>query len=951
MKKTNWKYFAIAAMLGAGTLLNGATYSELRTDAEAKMKAGAYKESVTLLQQMIDAPDATPGGRTYAAEKLGWVYAWQIKDFKKAAETLIKVANVPGLTSKEVFSCRINAINYLMRMNPPERAKSVELLEECLKMADLSDENKAAALSRMANIVNGESPAKAEQLVEQALKLKLTVDQRNRVRREAADMKKDNNNFEYDKSAAYNMLIVNDSEATARAKCDALLNIAGTYAAGKTPDFTKANAALDKVMAMAEVDNEQKARAALQKADYALRQKNPDLAVAIAAYAKVADDADLANLGMRLNAFDKMFNLMQRQRAPQNEILSAFEKMNKLPFKGNDLRKFSELYGSYLISIDDYALAEKIYRNYVQAENNSESAVKQLNSWLGNLERSRNNVDKSVEFYMLAKDYATAGSVLYKAGRIDEANKIWLDGMKNNANADQVMDKIIYFNDVAKLGKLLNKELKPFLAEKPQYSRKFEGKIKAAMECGGYDFVVAIAPLIVENAKDKAPSQIMYYLINSQAMLGNKTAAAKLIDAAVDNAKVSEVPFQFRFRVMQAALQNSDKAAGTAAVDKVINEFKGKFEKVDQIPTEMNKAAMSMVMLNNRTAAEAIEAAREKLYSPMPNKRADVKFVNNLPDNVSGWMNTDMVKQRQGALKLDRQLWGANVEFMLATDVAVKRDVAGGKDAQGIDTDMYFACDDKAFYVFVVAFDNNANKFENSFASGGSYEIYLAPGELQPYYCTLINITNGKADSFYSNYRNEYSRAPRVNEGLTAETKVVAPNATATLLTYPWDMFYNMLPDGKGSAWQFDLMRWSGPGSSWNGTVSVHNRSTYGDVVFNFTPEQLNLIRRNIVYKARQAYNNFQGSKWRGTGLFDFWSNPVIGDVAFYESRVLPLKTQLDAAVKEITPEMDDDTVNRIYREYADKLFNLDFEVAKLRNEYLEEQNFSDTAPNKSFLF
>ncbi|MEG2076016.1 MAG: hypothetical protein RRY34_05890, partial [Victivallaceae bacterium] len=490
-------------------------------------------------------------------------------------------------------------------------------------------------------------------------------------------------------------------------------------------------------------------------------------------------------------AFDKMINLMQRKQASKDEILAAFDRMNKVEFKGNDLRKFSELYGRYLLSIDDFAQAEKVYRRYAQAENNENSA-RQLNIWMGDLESRRNNVDKSVEFFRQAKDFGSAGGVLFKAGRVDDANKIWLEGIKLNANPDQIMDKIIYFNDVAQLGKLLSNELKPILAEQSQYARKFEGKIKSAMECGGYDFVTAIAPAVIANAKDKVPAQTIYYLINSHAMLGNKAEAAKLIDAAVANAKISEVPFQFRFQVMQAALNSPDKAAAEAAITKVINDLKGKFEKVDQIPTEMNKAAMSMVMLNNRTAAEAIESAREKLYTAMPNKRVGVKFVNNLPENVSGWMLTDMVKNRQGALKLDRQLWGANVEFMLATDVAVKRDVAGGKDAQGIDTDMYFACDDKAFYVFVVAFDNNAGKFENGFASGGSYEIYMAPGAFQPYYCTLINITNGKAESFYSNYRNEYSRAPRTNSELFAETKVVAPNATATLLTYPWEMFYNM---------------------------------------------------------------------------------------------------------------------------------------------------------------
>ena len=175
-----------------------------------------------------------------------------------------------------------------------------------------------------------------------------------------------------------------------------------------------------------------------------------------------------------------------------------------------------------------------------------------------------------------------------------------------------------------------------------------------------------------------------------------------------------------------------------------------------------------------------------------------------------------------------------------------------------------------------MAYDNNVPNIAKGFANGGSYELYLATGELQPYYCSMVNINqdNSEAAGFHSNYRSEYSLAPRVGKELKTETRVVAPNATATLLIYPWEQFYNTLPDSPGSTWQFDIMRWSGPGSSWSGTKSVHNRSTYGDLVFNLNKDQLTAIRRNILYKARRAYDKHKGSRWRGTGLYDFWQNP-----------------------------------------------------------------------------
>ena len=84
-----------------------------------------------------------------------------------------------------------------------------------------------------------------------------------------------------------------------------------------------------------------------------------------------------------------------------------------------------------------------------------------------------------------------------------------------------------------------------------------------------------------------------------------------------------------------------------------------------------------MVMLNARENAERIVKARENLYSTMPKKTAEIKFFQkDFPVSVEGWMAIlPELRKQVTPQKLERQLWGANVEFMLATDMAIKRDV------------------------------------------------------------------------------------------------------------------------------------------------------------------------------------------------------------------------------------------------------------------------------------
>ena len=63
----------------------------------------------------------------------------------------------------------------------------------------------------------------------------------------------------------------------------------------------------------------------------------------------------------------------------------------------------------------------------------------------------------------------------------------------------------------------------------------------------------------------------------------------------------------------------------------------------------------------------------------------------------------------------------------------------------------------------------------------------------------------------------------------------------------PWIMFHNTLPLN-GNKWTYGLQAWGRQGLTLSGTVHEHSRAL--ELIFNFTPEQLLKLKRNVAITA-----------------------------------------------------------------------------------------------------
>jgi hypothetical protein len=151
---------------------------------------------------------------------------------------------------------------------------------------------------------------------------------------------------------------------------------------------------------------------------------------------------------------------------------------------------------------------------------------------------------------------------------------------------------------------------------------------------------------------------------------------------------------------------------------------------------------------------------------------------------------------------------------------------------------------------------------------------------------------------------------------------------------FGWDAMFDKLPDTTEKFCEFDTIDWSPNGGlAWSSRLNVHSRLEWGRVHFDFTPEQLDAIRKRIIFNARREY---LAERDRPNGPVDFWKDEVLGDPAFYAASIQPLVARLDAYLPEVTTTMSAGAVDRLFREAVPGWKRLRFFVSALRAETLE---------------
>ena len=344
------------------------------------------------------------------------------------------------------------------------------------------------------------------------------------------------------------------------------------------------------------------------------------------------------------------------------------------------------------------------------------------------------------------------------------------------------------------------------------------------------------------------------------------------------------------------------------------------------------------------TVSAEIHKAYLELYKHLPCKTYTVHFSDEPVIGLHGFLSLKKMPQPQF---MDRK-FGGSMDF-LSTDVSTG-ERSGAVRSKAKDGEPYrpselrMVCDQYGIHILFRAFDSKAKAIEAGLAGAGSFEMYLAPGEDQPYYCPLPDTGNRAVQIWNTTYNTPQWRRldvhGKTNFDVRTET-VFMEDGYYVYLFLAWDKFYDKLPE-KGDLWDFENIHWSRfGGHSWNGIKTIHGRSSWGKLAFEISGDQMRRIKRNLIAKARKAYLQEKRTTHTYHGEVDRWAKDLYaGDPDFYKAKVAPLIRRLDSYLPLVTVGMDDATVDKLFHEAVPGWFEIRFKISDLRKDYLEESLF-----------
>jgi tetratricopeptide (TPR) repeat protein len=439
-------------------------------------------------------------------------------------------------------------------------------------------------------------------------------------------------------------------------------------------------------------------------------------------------------------------------------------------------------------------------------------------------------------------------------------------------------------------------------------------------------------PYLLRAPKLSAADYVMvkHKYINALATNGKLTPALQEAQAASNDQRLPATK-QFWAKLVAAGLNSKDgsEAIKLIAANKALPETERAAAVLD--------ATRTILRANNTLAAQNLSKAFEGLFAKRSPATITAKFTDKAPYDIAEWLTSPIRKDPKSSAKLNRP-YGDNLEFLLLTDSAVTGRQAGtSKEATGdSETDLHVAADKDGLHIFQYAYDSRGQEAIDKLIGGGSFEMYLAPGDHQAYITFLADFPSGQVDTgFNSMYPNANFRWPSKENGTIRTSTRFLGNGFGQSYFLSWELFYDKLP-ANGDKWQFDSIRWTRSGGfSFGGSESVHNRSSWGDIVFSgLTPQNLNAIKRTIVY---QAVDKYKKAKHIAKPVGN-WADNEVGDPAFHDAKVQPLLTTLDSYVGRVTKDMTAADVDEIFEKAVPGWMEIEFIVDEMRAQYLEEQ-------------
>ena len=334
---------------------------------------------------------------------------------------------------------------------------------------------------------------------------------------------------------------------------------------------------------------------------------------------------------------------------------------------------------------------------------------------------------------------------------------------------------------------------------------------------------------------------------------------------------------------------------------------------------------------NDEAKVRGVAAYLDKVFTPKPDKVYTVRFS---PVRVLGLGNWSVAAAaaKPGTEKLDRTYGGD--ASCLWTDVATQR---GSVDADASKSyarapEWQALADEWGLHFRLEVFDEKAKEIAFGLASAGTLEGYLAPGENTPYHGLIHSFAPGGFSPYNPVYSQPDHRSLEADDRVNYREEVDYTEGSVILyMGVSWALYATRVPTAE-SVWDFEPMFWGRKAScSWNGLKTIHGRSSWGHLKFALTDAERRRILRPLVASACAAYKAAKGSK----GAVARWKNEEVGDPAFYESELKPLLEKLDAAEARVSADMDDATVDELAATALPAWHNFQFEIQRLRAEYL----------------
>ncbi len=390
----------------------------------------------------------------------------------------------------------------------------------------------------------------------------------------------------------------------------------------------------------------------------------------------------------------------------------------------------------------------------------------------------------------------------------------------------------------------------------------------------------------------------------------------------------------FRMRMVSELLCAKGDAA---AIEKLARETAARIGP-DRSPRQRSEAANFVGTVANvanfEETVRGISAYRLSLYVPKPKKHYTVKFSKTPIDGLVAW---DSAPVEAEVAHLDRE-YGGHMDF-LQTDVATGdrgEGIGSAKDEKKLPPpEMRILADRNGIHFRYDIFEPEPERFVVGEINAGSFETYIAPGDNEPYTCIMYSVQSDGCSLFSTMYDAPGHR--RMNKDDRAGVKFqhrIMKDRVQAYCFFSWANWMERVPK-KGTEWDYEPLYWNRHGSfAWNGTESIHGRSTWGRLVFDLDDADRAAIYRPLLVKARSHFKDARKRVAGQVGIFERWDDPVLGDHEFFEACVRPIEERLKPYCDKINSKTTDEEVLALADEVLSDWWNVEYLVERARVEW-----------------